>query len=65
VTLAETKRASEAAESLNAIPVISASCFPEHDMVNQKARVVATMLVILRFMFVPMNRATVFSRAPK
>jgi hypothetical protein len=62
--VAEPKRASAAAESLNAIPVTPASGGPEHDMVIQKATVVATVIASLRFMIVPMNRATRFSGAP-
>ena len=58
-------------ESVSVIPVESVAAMPamldaewsEQDSVLQKANIVVSATSSLRFMFMPMNRATSFSRA--
>jgi len=57
-------RDSAAVESFSARPVGSVADLSEHDIVMQKAKAVSSMPGSWRFMIVPMNRATGFSRAP-
>ena len=59
--MAETIRDASPVESFSARPVVDLS---EHDKVTQKAIAVVSMPVSLRFMIIPMNRTTGFSRAP-
>ena len=62
--MADTTRDASLVESFSARPVRSEVDLSEHDKVMQKARAVVSMPSSLRFMIVPMNRATSFSRAP-
>jgi hypothetical protein len=62
--VAETTRDASLVESFSARPVGSVVDLSEHDKVMQKAIAVVSMPVSLRFMIIPMNRATGFSRAP-
>jgi hypothetical protein len=51
-------------ESFSARPVGSVVDLSEHDRMMQKAKAVVSMPASLRFMIIPVNRATGFSRAP-
>ena len=62
--MADTTRDASPVESFSARPVRSDVALSEHDKVMQKAKAVVSMPSSLRFMIIPVNRATGFSRAP-
>jgi hypothetical protein len=51
--------------SFSARPVGSEPGLSVHDKVMQNVKAVISMLISLRFMIIPMNRATSFTRVPK
>jgi hypothetical protein len=64
VTVADATTDASPVESFSARPARSEVALSEHDKVMQKAIAVVSMPGSLRFMIIPMNRATSFSRAP-